>query len=133
MPDFKQEHIDELFGMYATLSDVQAVMDEQVKTAKAQHGDVRITVQRGDEEQEVPQKALWEELYYLGWDSPAAKDLEALYPELFKTHAHEQELIAGINAYEELTFGFTHGQMTMPNVLRLIQGCIRVEMEKASA
>lgn len=120
--------IAELERLYAELAQVQLDMSECIKTAQAQHGDDDITVVRAGKEVTVKQKALWLETFHLGAEADCAKELRALYPDVFAFKDREQRMVADIEAWEAKAFGFNRTQMTLPNIIRLVRGLVDLEM-----
>jgi len=111
--------------IYEELKKHQEVMSENIKTKQDRNGKNEVEFEHNGEVKKLKEEILWQEVYYMGTSgNDSANKLRELYPDVFKMIDEERELEKGLREFEAKKFGFTYKEMTMPNVLKLIEGMV---------
>lgn len=106
------------------LADLEAVKElhsEQIKTVQAQFGDNDISITRDDGKTIVTtEKALWDEVYYLGADSEAGKLMQEKYPDIFASAKKQNEIAGEYRKFIVDNFGVDYTAMTFGAYLKVL-------------
>lgn len=130
-PRFKQVDIDNLFTMYDELEDIQRKLTAAVRGAQDSNGGKDITIEREGKHVTVKENDLWQEVFVLGMDNcDAGKVLGEKYPRVKELKEAEGKKVIEVKEREIKTFGFDHKQLSLPNIIRLLQGLIRIEQSE---
>lgn len=104
------------------------VMSDQVKTVKERNGNNPVSVLRDGKTVEIKEKDLWQELYYGGFTSQAWEILAKKYPDIEEAHKNEEEIAIRMRDFTVRNFGFAFSQMSLVDLIDLIQGIRRYEL-----
>ena len=118
------------------LSDAKAitkeVLDENLKTVKAQFEDEDIERVVDGKNVKCKQKDLWMELYQIGVgnDSDAEKILRELYPDTFQLVDKDIKLATEFNAFCFKNFGIMPQAMSLAGIVNLVINLIDYKLEE---
>jgi hypothetical protein len=130
MLEITKEKLDGLFKMADEVKAMDDVTSEQVRTAKAQNSERTHKFTREGKEVEIPEKVLWEEMYYLGKDSEAGNKMRETYPEMFEQVDKQNKIVQHLKMYIMGNFGVDYTAMTFTDWLRIMEALIDYKAEK---
>ena len=103
-------------------------MSDQVKTVKERNGNNTIAILRDGKTIDVKENDLWQELYYGGFQSQAWEILSKKYPEIKEAHEKEEGVAIRMRDFSVRNFGFAFSQMSLVDLIDLIQAIRRYEL-----
>jgi hypothetical protein len=108
---------------------------ELLKTAQDRHGHVKHKVERGGVKSEVPEKALWEEVFQLHPKAAveATGILNKAHPEVFEAFKKQNEAAQELKAFSVRELGVDHTQMTISAYIEITEGMIALMMDEMRA
>lgn len=121
---------EELIGLTADCQTINNQVSEELAKIKRDNKDCLHKITRNGQEQEVAERFLWDEIFNLGLDCEAGKLMEAKYPELWENVKKQEELTKKLTNLSIEKFGFDFRQMTLLNLIILIERITEGEKEE---
>jgi hypothetical protein len=117
---------------------VQTTLDlasELLKTAQDRFGHVKHKVTRGGKTSEVPESALWEEVFQLNpkLAQEATTILNKEHPEVFEAFKKQNEAAEELKAFSVTQLGVDHTKMTISAYIEITEGMIALMMDEMRA
>ena len=97
------------------LEEIKKEASDSLAKAK-KNKDNELEIERG----KVKEGDLWEEVYRLGQDCEAGKELKKLYPEVFELYTKQDKKVKEVDDYFLNEFGFTFNQITPARLIKLV-------------
>ena len=109
--------------LYKEWQEIDFLLRKAENEAKSDHADMEVRIKRPNgEEVEVKEKYIWIEAR--NGVEESLNFIYEKYPILKELNTRQMEKIEEIKKFEIENFGFTYKEMTMPNVIRLINALI---------
>lgn len=125
-----QPILDELFKIYERLNYYSELHSEQLRTVQDQFSQRLISIKRDGMIKKVKEKALWDEIRYLGLKSEAGETMKAKYPDVFDSHEKHQKAVEEARAFVMRNMGFNFTQMTLSDYIKLTLALIEYDRNK---
>jgi len=120
-----KENLSGLYEIYEKLENAKERASELLRTAQDRYSHRTIQLEREGKMIMVTEKVLWQEVFYLGDESQAARELSKKHPEIFAAFAKQNELAAECNKFVMANFGMKAEQLTIGNVFALTEAMCR--------
>ena len=117
---------------------VQTTLDlasELLKTAQDRYGHRKHPVERGGVKSEVPESALWEEVFQLNPKvaAEATTILNKEHPEVFEAFNKQNKAAEELKAFSVRELGVDHTKMTISAYIDITEGMIALMMDEMRA
>ena len=125
-----EKAIEEFINLSDEIEKKEFLLSELARIAKDRFGETEIEVIRNENKVRVKQKHLWEEVYQLGLDCDAAKDLREKHKNVFEAQDELNSLLEKRRKHSLLNLGFDPVQMTPTSLIKLVRELIKIEFKK---
>lgn len=128
-----REKIKQLGDLTADVQVKEDVASELLRTAQDRFGHETETFMREGQEITVTRKILWDEVFYLGTMSEAAKILMEKHPEVFEAYKAQEAAADALKQYTMLELGIDIGKMKLSDYLNLTVATFEMLMDEREA
>jgi hypothetical protein len=117
-----REKIAKLKELTEETTRISEVISESIRTAQDRYNNVIEKVEREGVIVEIPRKALWEEVFYMGLGCQAAGILRKHHPEVFEAYEEQEKAGNALKAFtvNELRVDFT--RLRLSDYLMMTEG-----------
>lgn len=119
-----QEKLDTLYGLYKTLDDLEVQASDELKKAKEVGKEATIKLKRNGEERDVKEASLWTEVFHLGSDSEAGRELVKRYPQVFELYKQQSEKAEELQKFSVQAFGIDYRNLRLSDIFRICEAMI---------
>jgi hypothetical protein len=120
-----KENLQGLYELYQKLEEAKDRASDLLKTAKDRYGHREVQLEREGKKITVKEDILWQEVFYLGNDSQAGRELSKKHPEVFEAFEKQNAAAKDCDKYVMMNFGMRSEQVTIGNIFALTEAMCR--------
>jgi len=124
-----RDMMNEYFALHREREVFGEEMTDYVRTSRARGADCILKCKDPETGKpvELKEDILWREIEQHGI---IRGEMKKKYPKIMEYKEKEFAILERIRVFEVSNFGFTYSQMTLPNVMRLINSLVKFRMEQ---
>lgn len=127
----KRETLNKFHELADGVEAQKNLASELLKTAKDRYSHVIHKINRKGQEVEIDEKTLWEEVYHLGFNCDAGKELEKAHPEVFEAFRKQDQLADELWKFGIEELGVNYRAMTLSDYLKMTEGLFKLLIEES--
>jgi hypothetical protein len=117
-----REKIAKLKELTEETTRISEVISESIRTAQDRYNNVIEKVEREGVIVEIPRKALWEEVFYMGLGCQAAGILRKHHPEVFEAYEEQEKAGNALKAFTVNELGVDFTRLRLSDYLMMTEG-----------
>lgn len=115
-----KEKIDKLYKINSELVDLEEKANNESSVVRNGAERKRIKIERDGKKITVTEKILWDEVYFGGMESQAAKILKEKYPKVFEYTKKQTEKANELQMFIQAEFGIDYKKMRFSDIIKVV-------------